>query len=64
MKPKEIWYAEAAVAMLYATARAINNDFGALPILARENLVEELEAAADTLENAVREAKEAMPVAG
>lgn len=56
-RPKEVWYAESAVAMLRATVKAIENDFGALTVEAREDLVAALEDAADNIESTVEDTR-------
>ena len=57
MRPREIWYAEAAVTTLRATVKAIENDFGALTDAAREDLVAALEDAAENIESTISDAR-------
>lgn len=56
-RPKEVWYAESAVTMLRATVKAIENDFGALTVEAREALVAALEDAADNIESTIEDTR-------
>lgn len=56
-RPKEVWYAEAVVTTIRATVKAIENDFGALTVEARADLVGTLESAADDIESAIEDAR-------